>query len=158
MCTTLGDTMAARGSSSRGNAHGTPSSLTSLLSPNTLSSLPVVTDPIQLTYYRPTEDAASDRRRYNPTKAVAPPHATQRFATRLRTKEFQTTINQREDTRQSLDDLPTAVGFMVPSLVAICARRKIRREIMFALRHDKKHRGKGGGRPRHRNFWSNVKC
>ncbi|UDN67692.1 hypothetical protein [robinz microvirus RP_95] len=146
--------MAARGSSSRGNADGTPSSLTSLLSPNTLSSLPVVTDPIQLTYYKPTEDSQSDRRRYNPTKSVSPPHATQRFATRLRTKSFQTTI----DKRQSLDELPTAVGFMVPSLVAICARRKIRREVMFALRHHKKHRGKGGGKPRHRNFWSNVRC
>lgn len=44
------------------------------------------------------------------------------------------------------------IGFDNPDQVIVCARRRSRREIMFA----KKLRGRGGSR--RRNYWSDVKC
>jgi len=47
-----------------------------------------------------------------------------------------------------------AIGFNNPETVVRCARRKARREVIFA----KRHRHKGAGSRRRRNFWSNVQC
>lgn len=38
--------------------------------------------------------------------------------------------------------------------VAICVRRKIRKEVLFAT----KGRGKGARTPKRRNYWSKVRC
>lgn len=61
---------------------------------------------------------------------------------------------QRPDVRQPV---LAALGrsFAAPAQVAICARRKARREVIFATR---KHRKGGGARRRRRNFWSDVRC
>lgn len=49
--------------------------------------------------------------------------------------------------------LTSGLTFRAPQYVAVCVRRKRRREVLFA-------RGKGGGgkRPGRRNFFSNVRC
>lgn len=45
-------------------------------------------------------------------------------------------------------------AFVAPKRVALCVRRKTRREVILALGH-----GRSGSRaPRRRNQWSNVKC
>lgn len=49
---------------------------------------------------------------------------------------------------------PDVFGFRVPNVVAICVRRKIRREVMHAL--DLTRKGAGGSK--RRNEWSGVKC
>lgn len=76
-----------------------------------------------------------DRRRYNPTKTVAAPRATRRSATRL-------------------VDHGNQLGWAEPFRVAICTRRAIRRQIMFAI----KKTGKGARAKRNRNYWSDVRC
>jgi hypothetical protein len=45
-------------------------------------------------------------------------------------------------------------AFKAPRNVAICVRRKIRKQVLHAL----KKTGKGSSPPRRRNNWSNVKC
>ena len=57
--------------------------------------------------------------------------------------------------RDQVGPVPARVQFAVPKKVAICIRRKARREVLHALKLTKK--GKGGG-ARKRNLWSNVKC
>lgn len=49
--------------------------------------------------------------------------------------------------------IPTALGFEVPKKVAICVRRKQRKEVLFA----KQKTGRGSARPK-RNQWSDIKC
>lgn len=50
-------------------------------------------------------------------------------------------------------NIPIGIGFARPDTVAICVRRKVRREVLFA-------KNKSGGRHRRprRNYWSSVKC
>lgn len=81
-----------------------------------------------------------DRRRYNPTKGVAPPAATRRSATRL-VSPLYSPLN--------------SVRFAEPKRVAICVRRKQRKEVLHAKRIAG---GKGGFRKRRNNFWSKVSC
>lgn len=49
------------------------------------------------------------------------------------------------------------LGFARPNEVAICARRKRRRQVLHALQVTGR-RGPGKGKPRKTNFWSRVKC
>lgn len=44
--------------------------------------------------------------------------------------------------------------FRVPEKVAICVRRKRRKEVLFA----KRRTGKGSRSPKHRNYYSEVSC
>lgn len=59
--------------------------------------------------------------------------------------------NRRQVTGLSV---PSALGFDVPHRVAICVRRKQRREVIHAKRLTK--RGAGGAK--HRNWWSEIRC
>lgn len=45
-------------------------------------------------------------------------------------------------------------SFAVPQKVALCVRRKERREVLHALKRTRS----GGGRSKRRNAWSAVKC
>lgn len=146
--TTLGDTTMAKGKSTR-NADGSPSSLTSLLSgssPLAIPSPPVtpLDDPVilnQLNHGR-YDDPVSDRRRYHPEGRYRPATALIKDAARV--------VVGKE---------PHSLLFNLPNIVAICVRRKTRREVLFAL--DRHHRkGSGGGRrkPRKRNNYSGIKC
>lgn len=50
---------------------------------------------------------------------------------------------------------PWRVSFKIPKQVALCAKRSIRRNVLFAM----KRTGKGSRSPtRRRNFWSNTGC
>ena len=78
-----------------------------------------------------------DRRRYHPDR-IKPAGATKRNATRLVTRG------------------PYSVAFAIPARVAVCAKRKTRREVLHAYRLT----GSAGlgRRKRRRNFWSDVRC
>lgn len=54
-------------------------------------------------------------------------------------------------------ELPRGIRFAVPKHIALCVRRKRRREIMHALRRAGR-RGIGKNKIRRTNFWSKVKC
>lgn len=56
--------------------------------------------------------------------------------------------------------LDPGVKFRLPKMVAICVRRKIRREVLHALDKQKKHgRGKGSRRPKAKwNEFSLIRC
>jgi len=81
-----------------------------------------------------------DRRVFKPDASVRPPASVQRSDTRLVADPFGTSLRR--------------VSFANPPRVAICARRKIRREVLHALRIA----GGSGFRKRRLNFWSGVGC
>jgi len=85
-----------------------------------------------------------DRRFFHPERELAP------AASRTR--------NDRRLVARSVVDYPGASWrrperFNVAGQVAICVRRKTRREVLFA-----KKRGGGGNRKPRWNEWSDVKC
>ena len=59
-----------------------------------------------------------------------------------------------KQTRPRTRSLVTQTTFDAPRDVAICVRRKSRREVIFA----KRKAGAGARARRRRNYWSNVKC
>lgn len=147
----------AKGTSSRGNAYGTPSSLTSLLAlqqtkpvallrPTTLTFL---ADDIQkeAQYVR----SSTDSRRFHPLGKLRSPGATPRSAGRLVTYSAPTAK------LGSSGSLPSRVAFAVPSQVAVCLRRKVRREVLHAL-YPKRIAKLGSGASRRRTAYSGIKC
>lgn len=89
---------------------------------------------------RPVVLATGDRRRYRPDASTRPPHALTASAAR---------VVARPDPSH-----PGALAFKHPPHVAICVRRKQRREVLFALKKTRK----GAGAKRKRNFWSDISC
>jgi hypothetical protein len=81
-----------------------------------------------------------DRRTYRPDRSVRAPAAVQRKDTRLNTFPSPARL--------------AAYGFQNPHNVALCVRRKVRKEVIHAIRVA----GKTGLKRPKRNFWSNVKC
>lgn len=81
-----------------------------------------------------------DRRRFRPDRSIRAPASLQRKDTRL-------VISQTAAGMQR-------VAFADPGKVAMCVRRKIRKEVLHATRVA----GKSGIKARRRNFWSDVKC
>lgn len=79
---------------------------------------------------------AGDRRFWQPDRTTRPPHAVKPGASRVVAKNL------------------NALRFADPRAVALCARRKIRKQVMFALRRTKK----GSSGRKHRNFWSSITC
>lgn len=148
----------ARGRSSRGNAHdsfSTPTSLTQLLSPSNYTPRPIervtipnlIRDEVQ--YVR----QFNDRRNYHP-EPNRYPGAIVRRAGRLNIDTLGNSV--RSQVRPNNDVLPWRVAFADPKKVAVCVRRKVRREVLHALKL-KSRAGKGGA-PRRRNPWSGIRC
>lgn len=79
-----------------------------------------------------------DRRLFRPDRSTAPPAAVRRSAARVVAKGPHAYSLTFSDSR----------------LVGLCVRRKVRREVLFALRKTRK----GAGAKRRRNFWSNISC
>lgn len=130
----------ARGSSARGSAHGTPSSLTSLLAP-TVVQQPLVVPITEVQAVGLNQLGIDfDGREYHPARRIQSPGSFVRSAGRLlsgRSKKF---LGPER--------------FAVPNLVSVCIRRKMRREVLHAF--NKTRSGRGGGR--RRNKWSSIKC
>lgn len=99
----------------------------------------ILTEPVTL--------SLEDRRIYNPMRELAPPRAYPRDAARI-------TVKSSPARSQRYDTLSARVGFAVPERVAMCVRRKQRREVIHALRKN----GSGGSRRRRRTIWSDVDC
>lgn len=143
----------AKGRSSRGSAHGTPSSLTTLLSPSQPS--PLVTSAVadverlwqqQQEFFDPNRIVGLrgvhplwDERRYHPQKPK-PTHAAIRSATQL---------------YHSTKSIASPLRFRAPNLVTVCIKRNIRKEVLHALKRTRKGSQRGN---RRRNQWSNIKC
>lgn len=147
----------AKGNSNRGSANGTPSSLTTLLSPSKITR-PIV---LSSSYYIPTNGVTPngptvqfDRRRFRPDASTAPPGAVNRASTRL---NIDTLGKRARNSKQGFYSVGETLAYAIPSQVAICVRRKVRREVLHAL-HPFRKSGKGSGQPRKRNFWSRIHC
>lgn len=144
----------AKGKSNRGNAHGTPSSLTSLLSPTKIYSPAIVTipAPIQIAVSPQQVRTYLDRRLYRPD--LQHPGAVQRKHARLVVDRFGDAV--RSQVQRATPRLPHRVQFQTPNKIAVCVRRKQRREVLHALRLTRRV-GKGGAK-RRRNLWTGVHC
>lgn len=88
--------------------------------------------PIQVLPY------AGDRRRFNPSDSTQAPAAVRSGASRVVADPWR----------------PSGTRFADPKYVGICARRKVRKEVLFAKRLTRS----GAGSKKHFNFWSKVKC
>lgn len=99
-----------------------------------------------------------DRRDFHPEGQTRPARSFSSFHHRLRIKGIPLVEVTRPSGYQWKDDsyqpLPYRVGFVRPERVLICVRRKIRREIMHALRFAG---GSGNRRPNY-NEYSSVSC
>lgn len=138
-------------SKSRRSANVSTPSLAKLLSP---SKTILVRQPVSPTISWLSDEVAQeaqyvranfDNRRYDP-RIYRPPGATQRFAARLTTARVPT---------QTIGNFRHRVRFARPDLVAVCLRRKVRKEVLHALHRTGRGRGKA---PRRRNLYSNIKC
>lgn len=89
-----------------------------------------------------------DRRLFSPDKSVRGPASIRRQQARL-TQPVRRAKNPHRPS--PLHALP---AFHMPERVALCVRRKIRKEVLHAF----KVAGKSGLKKPRRNFWSKVKC
>lgn len=87
--------------------------------------------------------ASEDRRLFDPRRSVRPAGALSRGARRLVVPEVSTASGT----------IPVGIGFADSSKVAICVRRRVRREVIFA-----KRKGGGNHRPPLKSYWSDVQC
>lgn len=91
-----------------------------------------------------------DRRSFHPAGPMRPASSFRRADRRIVLKQSSKFAPLRNDTYADW-----RIGFSVPKRVAICVRRKQRKEIIHAL----KLSGKGARARRHkRNYWSGVDC
>lgn len=92
-------------------------------------------------YQEVLSDPVGDRRRFYPNaNLLRPAHAIKPTANRL-------VIGR---------GMETPVRFALPNYVAICVRRKLRREVLHALKLTGKS-GRGGGK-RRRSAYSGIRC
>lgn len=145
----------ARVSSRRGNAVGTPPTLSTMLAlPKTPYVSPSATtwdsynEPGPSTSFRSYNPSWDDQRRHHPGKRNATPSSLIRGATRLHIGN----IGKNAGRGKAPGILPHSVQFRIPNLVSLCIRRKIRREVLHA-----KRRTNGRGSRRH-NQWSKIAC
>lgn len=103
-----------------------------------------------------------DRRTFQPERLISPARSPRRWNVRLvdgpkkNRKFFQKGADQAGSPQKLLLRNRVFMGgryFAAPKYVAVCVRRKARREVLFAI-------GKGGGGKRRgrRNQFSNVRC
>lgn len=92
--------------------------------------------------------ALEDRRRFHPMRSLRPAAALRRSSRRL-------LVSQSPTSNLAGRFPPTGLSFAAPRKVAVCVRRKTRREVIFAMRK----RGKGAAsRKRRRNGFSQIGC
>lgn len=101
--------------------------------------------PLRLAEFRVVR-SLEDRRTFHPAGPLRPAVSFPRDAAR-RVAKSSAVMSKR-------DDISSRVGFAVPERVAVCVRRKQRKEVLHALRKT----GSGVSRVRRRNIWSDVDC
>lgn len=95
--------------------------------------------PLPLPSLPPVLTEVEDRRSFNPLGPARPAAASHRTASRT----------------VSVTGRPIyALNFHDPQRVALCVRRKRRRQVLFALKKTRK----GSYGKKHRNFWSRIGC
>lgn len=108
----------------------------------------IVQDYVYTPRVRSALQLLEDRRLFHPAGALRAPRS---FFMRPRlvvaAPRAKTRLNQRSMS------LPSRIGFEVPHRVAICVRRKTRKEVIIAKRV-----ARNGGGAKHRNIWSDVRC
>lgn len=91
-----------------------------------------------------------DRRLFHPERAVRPALSFYRDAGRV-------IVSKGVSSPQRLrNDISSRIGFSVPKHVAVCIRRKERKEVIHAI--GKAGRGGRVSSRRRRNYWSGVDC
>lgn len=144
MCTALGDTMSRRGSSSNNRYRRFSFARSRVANANAR---------LAADRLLPRLDPLADRRRWSPDRLR--PAMTRfgpaRFA--VRSPSVRSTFYGKPYLRPVFNVSWESRTFADPIRVYICARRKIRRAVMFAL-----GRGGGGKRKGRRNFYSDVRC
>lgn len=90
----------------------------------------------------------SDLRTFHPLEEMRPLFSTVRKASRV----LPYNVNVGRNRKANVLTFAERFRFADPRKVAVCVRRKQRREVLFALRKT------GAGGRKRRNQWSNVKC
>lgn len=124
-----------------------PSQTTAIVAPANTWSYAYDTEPVRL---RSDNLRYSDQRRYHPDKRARAADSLIRSATQLYIGGWRGALGTDRVPRV----LPHTVQFRVPNLVAVCVRRKVRKEVLHAQRKT----AKGAGSQRKRNIWSGIKC
>lgn len=112
----------------------------------------------------------TDRRRFDPTKSIAPLGASKRSATRILSKTTRAigkTLTIYRATQLALNNpikygrrkvgystVKERLAFNVPRRIEMCIRRAVRARVLHARRKT----GKVGQRRPRRNFWSAISC
>lgn len=109
-----------------------------------------------------------DRRQFHPEGPVRPPRSFDHYSTvkihepknrsaAKRTRTYSPSSDLWDNPRKSTRNRRAAsqeIGFSAPDRVAICIRRKRRREVLHALRKT----GRGGRVRRRLNHYSKIRC
>lgn len=128
-------------------------SLSQLLSPIKPTPRPIVTTaPKKLT-------KIEDRRTYHPQGPQRPARSVQKAHHKLRAisarRSSPQVVKPPRRLRKAVQKLSDRIGFEGPRKVLICIRRRMRKEVMFAL-------GKTGAgakaRTHHQSYYSSIRC
>lgn len=111
----------------------------------------VVLRPIPAAYSPRIIARLEDRRQYHPS--ALPPSASHLFRPVAALSRASVQVIERPN--PSRPNRPGRLTFSIPKDVSICAKRKIRRNVLFAF--NRTRRGAGAHR-RRRNFWSKISC
>lgn len=115
---------------------------------NPFASLELLRPPINTMIVRQALSDTRDDRSYHPQGRRKPPVTLNLNRARLK-------VGRKSLTRSLTDALPYGLSFANPGKVVTCVKRRVRKEVLHALKKT------GGGRrrkPPRRNFWSEVSC
>lgn len=124
--------------------------LEAVLRPTTVDTKPDLTTKIAKTVDQVSHlvESFEDLRRFDPQ------HQVRRRITTAGKIAYKKMVPAKR--RAQLRELRTRAEYVNPNNVYVCIRRKLRREVLFALDHMRKG-GRGGGK-RRRTEQSNIKC
>lgn len=119
--------------------------------------LPPLTKVPDLRLFEDRRRPPPDPRVRRPRQKLAHPFGLPRAAAQLMVKPRYSANVDHSGRVHTLDALPSRIGFRVPDHVAMCVRRKRRREVLHALGIAGR-KGVGRGRKQTRNEFSEVGC
>lgn len=89
-----------------------------------------------------------DRRVFHPEGAFRPPLSISI------PRKSRLVVRKAHFAKSRISTMPSTLGFRVPKRVALCVRRKERREVIHAKRLTRR----GAGSKKRRNYWSAISC